>query len=428
MILLTTWSHSLLFHRDSPNTIYVSGIIPNDPNDPALRISSGIPSSPYLDSIRPHWRLFKLVYASLLGADRAEVLSQCWKRKLPVTLSKGRKKNSEGAEGSSRKEKIGNTGSAESDPSRGEQDGTTASGRDVEEEGRDDGLGEDGEGFMMVGESACEEEADQSELRPPSFGEGDETDATDDGSLLISPRQSWGLPVSRLPSSLPYPSLTYSFPKGPSSVRVRMTAEMKTSPDAYISARHDLASRDWDAVKWESMTVPVGMAASHDHLDIESPSTDLDKRQTPDPVSVTELTFTTYLTHGRLYTVYRGSLTVPPSRFQPVIFKIVDLESMDDYAATSEDEGGYTSSQALHAVLNEVRLYTHTMAKLQGSVIPRFHGFFIGTYHPFRLGRKPVLIVALEDVGDITLDPETLSIHERYLSCYLPHPLLLRAE
>lgn len=40
LLLLTSWSHAILFHRASPNLIYLSSIIPNDPHDLDLRIGS----------------------------------------------------------------------------------------------------------------------------------------------------------------------------------------------------------------------------------------------------------------------------------------------------------------------------------------------------------------------------------------------------
>ncbi len=86
LLLLTSWSHAILFHRASPNLIYLSSIIPNDPHDLDLRIGSR-PNSAYSVGVRPDWRLFKLVYASLLGADQPEVKSRCWSRGSALDLT-----------------------------------------------------------------------------------------------------------------------------------------------------------------------------------------------------------------------------------------------------------------------------------------------------------------------------------------------------
>jgi len=44
-------------------------------------------NSAYSVGVRPDWRLFKLVYASLLGADQPEVKSRCWSRGSALDLT-----------------------------------------------------------------------------------------------------------------------------------------------------------------------------------------------------------------------------------------------------------------------------------------------------------------------------------------------------
>ena len=116
--------------------------------------------------------------------------------------------------------------------------------------------------------------------------------------------------------------------------------------------------------------------------------------------TVTEVQLHRHLSYGRLSDVFLATLretpshltttdaatssptpdpdstspTAKPASTSLVAVKIIDLATF----SLPADPDGCTLSQAQSAVLNEARLYAGPLSELQGEVVPRFYGLFVG--------------------------------------------------
>jgi len=204
------------------------------------------------------------------------------------------------------------------------------------------------------------------------------------------------------------------------AVHLRLLPEVMRQ--AQCNGRHALTDRDWSSVQWQQLR-PSHPDDFDDDVDFHDPvnpfipsPADMGKPRAIEVGSMT-LVPARYLTHGRLYTVYHGHLVISCTTSTstldsksnseadsntsptvvPVILKLVDCESFSEHPCPAGE--GYTPKEALAAVVNEVRMYTGRLRKLQGVLVPRFYGAWMGCSNPWRIGSGPILIVALEDVG-----------------------------
>jgi hypothetical protein len=76
-------------------------------------------------------------------------------------------------------------------------------------------------------------------------------------------------------------------------------------------------------------------------------------------------------------------LTPQPTHFTTSHKVAVKIALLDDHPlddAVSESSGRYTREQARSAVLNEINLFSSHLVPLQGVVVPRFYGAWVGQY------------------------------------------------
>jgi len=89
------------------------------------------------------------------------------------------------------------------------------------------------------------------------------------------------------------------------------------------------------------------------------------------------LTLETYLGHGRVYDVYRGHLTCPPTVIIPIpcIAKFVDFDTFPpDSESNDDDPWVYSVYDAVRGVNTEQFLLSGPLKQLGGTVVPELYG------------------------------------------------------
>jgi len=183
-------------------------------------------------------------------------------------------------------------------------------------------------------------------------------------------------------------------------------------PDHFVKTRHDTSSRDWSKTNWSmitcdsessSSTHPSTIFSPYPYL---SPPTSSASSTEDEPIlssppsksaSAPNIRLGSYLSSGRLADTFSAHFG-PSAQTQPVVIKLIDLES---FAPMWDDAGSYNLSSATSALCTEIQLYLTHLAPLQGFLVPRLHGIYVG--NTSGLSRAVVMMV-LEDVGDAVAD------------------------
>jgi len=132
------------------------------------------------------------------------------------------------------------------------------------------------------------------------------------------------------------------------------------------------------------------------------------------PTHTHTLFLSTFKDYGRLSTAYNSTLKISlpntTSTSRRAITKLIDLSSFPITATTSNDAYTYTytRSEARRAMHNEWTMYTEYLKPLQGQIIPKLLGSWVGLDGSGEM-EVELMIICLEDAGGVlAVDPREL--------------------
>ncbi len=355
-VVLSSWDHFLLFHRVTPKRILISKIIPRDPNSPRLRSAQG----QLWDSIETDWSPLKLLFALLLAAVRTTHLEGFAH---PTTSH------------------LVVSSSTQSSPSKRQR-------------------------LPMSNQSPSSQPSPITGASLPSSSTG--------GTSILSDVLGDGFTVSLVSR---HPLAGIPILMGTRSHQARCMNDFHPlfdliPLDPSLRRRHDTRSRDWSTTSWNEIIHHFEVSRTHPTTHPRfgyptppsSPSSSLFQ-------SAAEVRLGSYLSSGRLADTFTARLG-PDS--QPVVLKFVDLES---FPVDSIDDESYDLSSATKAVCNEIKLYLTSLVPLQGTVVPKLYGVWLG-HSPTR---RAVVVIVLEDVGEgMAQDWESIPSAMRYVLSLVP--------